>query len=103
MSRTHTTLQWALGEKFNQVYPHHASISALWNLEWKRACSAQTYPFHDGNLADFSPIFHKLIEKGINDGYSAEYTRKFIPKAEQLALEADAAASAGKPVDFIIG
>ena len=47
------------------------------------------YPFHDGQLEDFAPIFELLIKDGINDAYSDEYTDYFLPTARRLVDEAD--------------
>ena len=75
---------WMMGEKFNTVYPHKGSIKALWETKWKFCvcrlrsakytkqnlippqCSKSIYPFHDGALEDFGPIFQKLIDVGLN-------------------------------------
>lgn len=80
---------WTLGDKFTQVYPHLGSINNLWEKKWKFPCERSLYPFHDGQYADFAPIFAQLMEKGIHDGYTDEYTRAFIPTAEDLVSQAD--------------
>jgi hypothetical protein len=76
---------WILGDKFDQVMPHHAGIKALWETKWRfpvslrlRAdsealrlgivsngiiqCTLSVYPFHDGKFVDFEPVFQYLIE-----------------------------------------
>ena len=81
--------QWILGDKFNQVYPHLASLQALWETKWKIPCKLSVYPFHHGKFEDFEPIFDKLIADGIKTAYVDEYTKAFIPTAEKLAEEAE--------------
>ncbi|EXJ79384.1 hypothetical protein A1O3_08886 [Capronia epimyces CBS 606.96] len=82
---------WTLGERFHQRYPHLSGVKALWETKWKLPCSLGVYPFHDGKLEDFAPIFEKLIEDDVNDAYSDSYTEYFLPTAERLT---DAAMSA---------
>ncbi|KAL3428879.1 Alpha/Beta hydrolase protein [Aspergillus tetrazonus] len=86
---------WILGEKFHTVYPHKGSIEALWETKWKAACKISVYPFHDGKLEDFEPIFRKLIAENINDAYSDAYTETFLPFAELLEQRAAAALHKG--------
>lgn len=84
-----TPTTWALGDKFTQVYPHLGSIDNLWHQKWKFPCERSLYPFHDGQYADFAPIFDRLMEKGIHDGYTDAYTREFLPTAQALVTQAD--------------
>lgn len=53
---------WMLGEAFTKRAKHHESIKALWETKWKFPCSIGVYPFHDGKLEDFEPVFQYLIE-----------------------------------------
>lgn len=96
-----TGSRWILGDKFEQVYPHLGSIDNLWNKKWKFPCERSLYPFHDGKYEDFAPIFETLIQKGIHDGYSVEYTKEFLPTAERLSKEGDELAKAGKKEEAI--
>lgn len=82
---------WILGEKFLERYPHLSGVKALWETKWKFPCSLGVYPFHDGKLEDFAPIFDNLIRDNVNDAYSDTYTQYFLPTAEKLT---DAALSA---------
>ncbi|KAK3117272.1 hypothetical protein LTR53_001532 [Teratosphaeriaceae sp. CCFEE 6253] len=91
MTDPRTGSAWILGDKFTQVYPHLESISALWNKKWKFPAERSLYPFHDGKYEDFAPVFESLIEKGIHDGYSEEYTKEFLSTAEGLVKKADEA------------
>ncbi|PYI13074.1 alpha/beta-hydrolase [Aspergillus japonicus CBS 114.51] len=84
---------WLMGEKFNTVYPHKGSIKALWESKWKFACDKSVYPFHDGSIEDFAPIFEKLIKENINDAYEDAYTQAFFPIAESLEKQASEALS----------
>ena len=77
-------------EAFENVMPHHAGIKALWETKWKLPCSRAVYPFHDGALEDFEPIFADLIARGAGDGgTSPEYTRAFFATAEVLERRGD--------------
>ncbi|KJX92673.1 pigment biosynthesis protein ayg1 [Zymoseptoria brevis] len=92
MADPRTGSRWTLGDKFDQVYPHLGSIENLWLKKWKFPCERSLYPFHDGKYEDFAPIFETLIQKGIHDGYSDEYTREFIPACEALVASAESKA-----------
>ena len=82
-------------EAFENVMPHHAGIKALWETKWKMPCSRAVYPFHDGALEDFEPIFADLIARGAGDGgTSPEYTRAFFAAAESLEKRGDEALGA---------
>ena len=96
MTDPRTGSPWRLGDRFDQVYPHLGSINALWNQKWKSMCEKGSHPFIDGKLEDFVPIFETLIDKGINDGYSEEYTKEFLPTAEKLVGSADQLHKEGK-------
>ncbi|KAL4790111.1 Alpha/Beta hydrolase protein [Aspergillus venezuelensis] len=65
-----------LGDKIEAVAPHKGSIKGLWEMKWKFA------------IEDFEPIFQSLIAKNINDAYSDEYTKAFLPTAESLEQRA---------------
>ena len=84
-------VNWILGEKFHERYPHLDGVKALWDTKWKFLCSRSLYPFHDGLLEDFEPIFDSLIRDGVKDAYADTYTEYFFPAAEKLT---DAAMSA---------
>lgn len=51
-------------------------------------CEKSVYPFHDGNVADFAPIFESLIRDNVNDAYTDTYTEYFLPTARKLTDEA---------------
>ncbi|KAL4951916.1 hypothetical protein BDW69DRAFT_185930 [Aspergillus filifer] len=71
---------WILGEKSDTVAPHKAFIKALWETKME-VRSWSVYPFHDGRLEDFEPIFETLIAKATDDAYSDDYTATFLPIA----------------------
>ena len=96
MTDPRTGSRWILGDKFDQVYPHLGSIDNLWLKKWKFPCERSLYPFHDGKYEDFAPIFETLMQKGIHDGYSVEYTAEFLPTCEDLVKRADIMASTDK-------
>ncbi|KAI4130155.1 MAG: hypothetical protein LQ338_001863 [Usnochroma carphineum] len=79
---------WILGSAFNDTYKHHESIKALWETKWRFPCSIAVYPFHDGKLEDFEPVFNRLIKLNINDGYSDAYTEAFFPTCTALLDQA---------------
>ncbi|BCS23440.1 alpha/beta hydrolase family protein [Aspergillus puulaauensis] len=83
--------RWILGEKFDSVSPHKGSTKLLWETKWRAACEKSVYPFHDGKLEDFEPIFQTLITENINDAYSDTYTETFFPVAKSLEHEASMA------------
>ncbi|XXH02182.1 hypothetical protein Hte_008550 [Hypoxylon texense] len=89
--------QWLMGaEAFERRMPHHSGIRALWETKWRFPCTKSVYPFHDGALEDFEPIFLDLIARRVDDGTSAEYTLAFIPAARTLERRGDEAASRGQ-------
>ena len=92
MTDPRTGSAWILGDKFEQKHAHLGSIDNLWFKKWKFPCERSLYPFHDGKFEDFAPIFETLIKKGIHDGYAHDYTVEFLPTAEELAKQGDAAA-----------
>jgi hypothetical protein len=95
MTDPRTGSRWILGDKFDQAYPHLGSIENLWTKKWRFPCERSLYPFHDGKYEDFAPIFETLMQKGIHDGYSVEYTKEFLPTCEALVGKADAQAKEG--------
>ncbi|KAJ5689248.1 Heptaketide hydrolyase ayg1 [Penicillium macrosclerotiorum] len=88
---------WILGDRFNTVYPHKGSIKALWETKWKFCCQKSIYPFHDGSIEDFEPIFDTLIAGNINDAFSDAYTNAFLPIADSLETRAAEALGYGHP------
>ncbi|KAJ5562956.1 hypothetical protein N7535_002599 [Penicillium sp. DV-2018c] len=89
-------VNWILGDKFDNVYPHKGSIKALWETKWKFCCTKSIYPFHDGSIEDFEPIFQKLIAENINDASTDAYTEAFLPTAAALEAQANEALSKGQ-------
>ncbi|KAJ5343982.1 hypothetical protein MYU51_002041 [Penicillium brevicompactum] len=81
-------VNWILGDKFDTVYPHQGSIKALWEKKWKFPCTKSIYPFHDGSVEDFEPIFEKLIADNVNDASTDAYTEAFLPTATALENKA---------------
>lgn len=65
------------------------SVKALWDNGWKSAARKVLAPFQDAAYDDLEPIFNTLIESGIDDATSPEYTLAFYPKAHDLALRAE--------------
>ncbi|CAL3973402.1 unnamed protein product [Diplocarpon coronariae] len=83
---------WRMGDAYEQRLAHHDGIKQLWESKWRRPCSLSVYPFHDGRLEDFEPVFRDLIERKVADGTGADYTEAFFPAAAALTQEADDAA-----------
>src|ERR1700760_3343787 len=88
-------VNWILGDLFLKDFGHQGSIKTLWETRWKFPCKLGVYPFHDGKLEDFEPIFDSLIANNINDPYGATFSQAFLPTAERLVAEAPAAEQAG--------
>lgn len=81
------------------AFPFHKSVSGLWDLKWKKLAAIGVYPFHDGKLQDFEPIFRHLIETSNDDTnvlYDPDrYGEAFLPVAESLMTEAKKAEQTG--------
>ena len=81
-------------------FRHHDSVSALWAQKWRASCAAGIYPFTDGNVADFDPIFAELIStSGDHAGIlyrPDDYARPFLPVGQRLLAQAEDAASNGR-------
>jgi len=73
-------------------FPLH-TLSASSNIS---QCSLGVYPFHDGQLSDFEPIFTHLIANSINDPYTDDYTTAFLPTADDLVSQADSTRATDK-------
>ncbi|EME45720.1 hypothetical protein DOTSEDRAFT_23713 [Dothistroma septosporum NZE10] len=74
MTDSRTGLQWILGDRFDQIYPHPGSLENLRSKKWKLLCELS----HDGRSENFDPIFEELIKKGIHDGLTDEHTAEFL-------------------------
>jgi hypothetical protein len=74
-------------------FAHHGSINALWKQKWRMPCEHGIYPFTDGKLEDFEPIFAELIK--ISDDNVGllfrpdQYAEPFLPVAENLVALAE--------------
>src|ERR1700753_28261 len=88
-------VNWILGDLFLKDFGHQGSIKTLWETRWKFPCKLGVYPFHDGKLEDFEPIFNTLIAQNINDPYDDAFCHAFLPTAERLVAEANDAESKG--------
>ncbi len=76
-------------------FAYHESVSALWSQKWRKPCAAGVYPFMDGNVADFDPIFAALV-KVSNDDASIllrpdDYAKPFLPVGLKLVAQAEKA------------
>ena len=80
-------------------FTHHDSVSSLWSQKWRPLCAAGIYPFGEGKVSDFDPIFASLSEISDDDANVLyrpdDYATPFFPVAQQLAAEADEAMSKG--------
>ncbi len=80
-------------------FPFHGSVSALWAQKWREPCAAGIYPFTDGNIADFEPIFAELVATSNDDAgilyRPDDYAKPFLPVGQRLVAQADQAASNG--------
>lgn len=96
-----TTKSYHVRGSFFQPRAHHAGIKALWETKWRQPASQGIYPFVDGKVEDFDPVFKAMSDANLHEPYNPdEYASFFFPAA--LALE-DAAAKAYTAKDFITG
>jgi hypothetical protein len=76
-------------------FEHHDSVSDLWSRKWQRPCAAGIYPFMDGNVADFEPIFADLIEASNDDpailDRPDDYVKPFLIAGDKLVAQAEKA------------
>ncbi len=81
-------------------FAYHDSVSALWSHKWRSPCAAGIYPFTDGNVADFAPIFAELVRLSGDDpailDRPDDYAKPFLPTAEQLVCRAEESLSTGQ-------
>ncbi len=81
-------------------FAHHDSVSALWSQKWRPLSAAGIYPFTDGDVRDFDPVFATLRERSDDDPAILqrpdEYAEAFLPVAEELDARADAAFAASR-------
>ena len=81
-------------------FAHHDSVSALWSRRWRHAVVAGFYPFFDGQVEDFDPIFAESILLSGDDPAILhrpdDYAAPFLPVGRRLASEAQAALMAGR-------
>ena len=80
-------------------FSYHESVSALWSQKWRPPCAAGIYPFTDGNVDDFDPIFAELVTISGDDPAILhrpdDYAKPFLPVAHQLRTDADQALAKG--------
>jgi hypothetical protein len=83
-------------------FPHHQSISALWETKWRETCSQGEYPFQDGKLEDFGPLFEqlKVSSKDRNAIFNQpdEYAKNFLPAGNKLFEDGQVAEAKGDTV-----
>lgn len=81
------------------AFPNQKGVSGLWSGKWKFNASRSIYPFMDGKIEDFEPIFAKLEELEKTKPrilYDPDaYAGPFLPIAESLHQQAEAAEEAG--------
>ncbi len=80
-------------------FSYHESVSALWSQKWRGPCAGRIYPFTDGNVEDFDPIFAELTRRSNDDPAVLyrpdDYATPFLPVGQQLVAEAAAAMARG--------
>jgi hypothetical protein len=81
-------------------FAHHESVSSLWAQKWRSPCQHGIYPFSDGNVVDFDPIFQELIKLSGDSSdilfRPDDYASAFFPAAEQLVKSAAKAEEEGE-------
>ncbi|WP_410573597.1 alpha/beta hydrolase family protein [Amycolatopsis sp. cmx-4-61] len=79
------------------AFAHHDSVSALWSQRWRPPCAAGSYPFTDGRVEDFDPVFAELSRISADDPAVLyrpdDYAKPFFPVADRLTAAAREAAS----------
>jgi acetyl esterase/lipase len=84
-------------------FAFHDSVTALWSLKWRTLCSGIIYPFTDGDVDDFDPIFAQLSASSEHDPdlllHPDDYAEPFLPVARRLVEEAQQAAAAGRSAE----
>ncbi len=90
-------------------FSYHESVSALWAKKWRMPCQHGIYPFTDGKVEDFDPIFAELIKvSGDNPEFlyrPDEYAKPFFPVAEKLvslAGQAEGEGDTAKALDLYL-
>ncbi|KAL9101311.1 MAG: hypothetical protein Q9163_003423 [Psora crenata] len=85
---------------------HHKSISALWELKWKKRASLGIYPFMEGKLQDLEEVFAHFDKNPLKPPYDfVRYAEPFFPVAERLetqAAEAEAHGNMAKASDLYL-
>ena len=80
-------------------FEHHESVSALWSHKWRAPCAAGIYPFTDGRVEDFAPIFAELSRISADDPAILyrpdDYAKPFFPIADRLVAAGEEALSNG--------
>ena len=81
-------------------FAHHDSVSALWSMKWRKPCAGGIYPFTDGRVEDFDPIFERLVELSKDDPSILrrpdDYAKPFFTVARDLVNGAEGALIAGE-------
>jgi hypothetical protein len=81
-------------------FDHHDAVSLLWTHKWRPNAAAGIYPFFDGNVEDFDPVFAELVRISGDDpailSRPDEYGAPFVPVAEDLTARAEGHLSAGR-------
>lgn len=79
MPQTSTHTAFHIEPSFAQPRPHHASIKALWEGKWHQPVFMGIYPFVDGKVEDFEPVFQSLINADLHEPYNPdEYAAAFL-------------------------
>lgn len=80
-------------------FPYHESVSSLWQNKWRTPCAHGIYPFTDGNVQDFDPIFAELVRLSGDSPEILyrpdEYARPFFPVGDNLVGMAEGAEAQG--------
>jgi Esterase FrsA-like len=80
-------------------FSYHESVSKLWAEKWRKPCQQGIYPFTDGDVGDFDPIFDELVRISLDASdilfRPDEYATTFFPVAENLVALAGQAGSRG--------
>ena len=84
-------------------FAFHDSVTALWSQKWRALCARSIYPFTDGNVDDFDPVFAQLVAAAEHDPdlllHPDDYAAPFLPVGQRLVAEGDDAAKNGRSAE----
>lgn len=88
------------------AFPHHRSITRLWEDRWNHHAARGSYPFTEGHIDDFEPIYRQLALDHNDDPAvftdPDTYAAAFFLTAEALYARAEAATTNDEKRDLYL-